>query len=470
MRNENKVVKNVIYGISGLALLLLIISLGAQTPSSAQLPPGVDGNNKNNTTIFENRIHQGENYVKLLAQDMENRLKKVAAILELTSMLPEVKNTSSAHMLNDTIEQLKGMPQNADIPKRQVAKDILGKYGEFRVVFFVMPNGDMYIEEPYSYQENLSKTNFAFREYYKGAINNHDTFLGNVIVSASSGQNQAVIAVPIYSGVNGSLTGIWAGGLDLNDFNESPQLLNLSNNERIVYVDSLGQVVADSDKQLSYQNESFANLQGFKNAVNGKSGTIKGIVNGTEMLVSYYPIKALSSNWAVLLIQPYHGNSVSSSSTYALTNNSIMKNEMQELLLQNTSKSKPAPVRHPGQPSHEVVFALPLRDDGNVYSGTVTFTASKPIEVEVLHTYSPKEKPDSLHGEPYHAVLPGNKSIAITHLRDIVDVPIEINGTGISSGSFDFVGNALVFHKTTGEPFTVTYTVDAVVKDLNTNN
>jgi hypothetical protein len=52
----------------------------------------------------------------------------------------------------------------------------------------------------------------------------------------------------------------------------------------------------------------------------------------------------------------------------------------------------------------------------------------------------------------------------------MVDVPIEINGTGISSGSFDFVGNALVFHKTTGEPFTVTYTVDAVVKELNRND
>ena len=82
----------------------------------------------------------------------------------------------------------------------------------------------------------------------------------------------------------------------------------------------------------------------------------------------------------------------SSSSTYALTNNGIMKNEKQELLLQNTSKSKPAPVRHPGQPSHEVVFALPLRDDGNVYSGTVTFTASKPIEVEVTsHLFSKGE-------------------------------------------------------------------------------
>jgi hypothetical protein len=467
----NKAVKNTIPGISGLSLLLLAVSLGTQTPSNAQFSPDMNGNN-NSATSLENRIHQGENHVKLLAKDMENRLEKGGAILELTSMLPEVKNTSSSHMLNDTIGQLKGIPQNVDIPKRQVANDILEKYGDFQTVFFVMPNGDMYIEEPYARQENLSKTNFAFRDYYKGAINIHDTYLGNVIVSASSGQNQAVIAVPIYSGANRSLTGIWAGGLDLNNFNVDLQLLNLTNNERLVYADNLGQVVADSDKQSSYLNESLANLQGFKNAVNGKSGTVKEMVNGTEMLVSYSPIKALSNNWAVLLFQPYQGNSVSPSSTYALTNNDIMKNGKQEgeLLLQNTSKSKPAPVRHPGQPSHEVVFALPLREDGNVYSGTVTFTASKPIEVEILHTYAPKETPDSLHGEPYHAVLPGNKSIAITHLRDIVDVPIEINGTGISSGSFNFVGNALLFHKTSGEPFTVTYTVDAVVKDLNKNN
>jgi hypothetical protein len=139
---------------------------------------------------------------------------------------------------------------------------------------------------------------------------------------------------------------------------------------------------------------------------------------------------------------------------------------LEEITIQNTSMSVPAPVRHPGQPSHEVVFALPLRTDGNIWSGTVTFTASKPIEVEVLHTYAPIENPDSTHAEPYHAVLPGNKSIAITHLRHLVDVPIEINGTGISSGTLNFAGNALVFHKTSGEPFTVTYTIDAVAKEL----
>jgi hypothetical protein len=135
-------------------------------------------------------------------------------------------------------------------------------------------------------------------------------------------------------------------------------------------------------------------------------------------------------------------------------------------IVQNTSMSAPAPVRHPGQPPHEVVFALPLRDDGKIGSGKVSFTASKPIEAEILHMYSLQQPIDESHGEPYHAVLPGNRSIAISHLRDIVDVPIEINGTGISSGSFEFAGSALVFHKTNGEPFTVAYTIDAVAKDM----
>jgi hypothetical protein len=54
----------------------------------------------------------------------------------------------------------------------------------------------------------------------------------------------------------------------------------------------------------------------------------------------------------------------------------------------------------------------------------------------------------------------------IVHLRDVVDVPIEINGTGMSSETFELIGSALVFHKTTGEPFIVTYTIEAQVKSL----
>jgi len=135
-------------------------------------------------------------------------------------------------------------------------------------------------------------------------------------------------------------------------------------------------------------------------------------------------------------------------------------------IVQNTSMSVPATVSHHGQPLHQIVWALPLREDGKIWSGSASFTASKPIEVEIIHDYIPQQPIDEKHGEPYNFIAPGNRSIAITTLKDIVDVPIEINGTGLSSGSFEFAGSGLVFHKASGEPFTVTYTIDAVAKDV----
>ena len=115
----------------------------------------------------------------------------------------------------------------------------------------------------------------------------------------------------------------------------------------------------------------------------------------------------------------------------------------------------------------ETVFALPLRDDGKIWTGVVTFTASKPIEIEVLHSYDPKILPDAQHGEPYHATLPTNQTIALSTMTMFTDTPLRVTDMPISTGSLVFTGSALVFHKTSGEPFTVTYTVDAVAKKPN---
>jgi hypothetical protein len=69
-----------------------------------------------------------------------------------------------------------------------------------------------------------------------------------------------------------------------------------------------------------------------------------------------------------------------------------------------------------GKIPHQIVFALPLRNDSKIWTGTVTFTASKPIEIEVLHLYKPQSTIDAKHGEPYHATLPNNMTIAISIL------------------------------------------------------
>ena len=67
-----------------------------------------------------------------------------------------------------------------------------------------------------------------------------------------------------------------------------------------------------------------------------------------------------------------------------------------------------------GKVPHQIIFALPLRNDSKIWTGTVTFTASKPIEIEVLHGYKPQSAVDAEYGEPDHAILPNIKTVAIS--------------------------------------------------------
>jgi hypothetical protein len=169
----------------------------------------------------------------------------------------------------------------------------------------------------------------------------------------------------------------------------------------------------------------------------------------------------------ILVIMAAVGSSVQSQLSAAFVSNATISDE--RYVGQKTEMSNPAsPTVTPhGKVSHQIIFALPLRNDSKIWTGTVTFTASKPIEIEVLHGYKPQSAVDAEHGEPYHATLPNNKTVAISTMTLFTDTPVKVTDTPISTGSLQFTGSALVFHKTSGEPFTVTYTVDAVARTPN---
>jgi hypothetical protein len=260
----------------------------------------------NNNTVTNATIATNNLITNILAKNLENHLLKAGAILNVTSKLPQVRNISSANLLNQTLKTLHGIPKDADIQKRQVAQNILSNYRDFQVIFFNMPNGDIYFDEPYSRQQMLTTTNFAFRDYFQGAVRIHDIYLVNPYISASSGQLQSAIAVPIYSlKDNSTLIGVWAGGLDFGVLSKELQSLNLTaDGKRVVYVGHNGQKIADSDVIKSKISESFANLNSFKNAINGQSGSVLDTIDNTKILVTYEPVNAFHNTWVVLLMQP----------------------------------------------------------------------------------------------------------------------------------------------------------------------
>jgi hypothetical protein len=111
----------------------------------------------------------------------------------------------------------------------------------------------------------------------------------------------------------------------------------------------------------------------------------------------------------------------------------------------------------PGHESHELAFILPPRNDGGVYSGVLTYTASKPVEVVVLHNYDPQNStavPEAYGTELTSPLPDGTGNVALT----LFQPPYE---AGINSASVPFTGNALALHTLEDDPFTATYTVNA---------
>jgi hypothetical protein len=119
--------------------------------------------------------------------------------------------------------------------------------------------------------------------------------------------------------------------------------------------------------------------------------------------------------------------------------------EPQMFAIQKTEKSMQDPL--PGHEAHQIVIALPPRDDGKMYSGQVTYSASKPVEVVVLNPFNATAT-DEQHGQPLNAPF-GNGSVAISVMN-------QFNGQ-YNAGSTTFTGAALALHNINGEPFSVTF-------------
>src|SRR5215813_1326988 len=114
----------------------------------------------------------------------------------------------------------------------------------------------------------------------------------------------------------------------------------------------------------------------------------------------------------------------------------------------------------PGHEHHQAVVVLPVRTDGKIWVGTISWTASKPVEVRLLYDYNSTLPPDAIHGKPATAPF-GTGQAAISLIKPFNS---GAEAASFNSGSLSFVAKQVAFHTIDGTPFTVTYAVDAVAK------
>ena len=258
---------------------------------------GQDDTNNNNSLLYQ--LANNGTLAKIISSNLVNYLNESASILRITGIMQEVSNAQYSDKINSSLH---GISESDDIEKRQIADSILEHADAFEAITYLLSNGDMYMEEPYNRQLGLTRDNFAYRDYYQGAVNTKQAFLGDVIMSSSTGEKVALISVPIYLKEGSSLVGIWSGVLNLDKFNNMLRALSLPEDIRVVFIDGNGQKVGDSNYLLSNNFESFVDLNSFKLGKSGKSGNVSEVINGTKYLYSYAPASILSKTWIVIVM------------------------------------------------------------------------------------------------------------------------------------------------------------------------
>src|ERR687898_1505742 len=142
-----------LFGI--IAISSSIILFSANSPSISSIyAQDTHYYNNNNTNENNNSpiLHELENIKNIL----ESKVTKLATALQIASSLPQMLQPPDINLIDPKVN---GIPEDADIEKRKIAKILLDQFNEFLSVVFLLNNGDVYFDEPFERQLNLTTNN-----------------------------------------------------------------------------------------------------------------------------------------------------------------------------------------------------------------------------------------------------------------------------------------------------------------------
>ncbi len=287
-----------LFGIITISIILFSANLPSISIYAQDIQYYYNNINENNSSL----LNDLENIKNIL----ESKVAKLATALQIASNLPQILQPPNINLVDPKVN---GIPEDADIEKRKIAKILMDQFKEFNSILYYFNNGDIYFFEPFQDQLNLTATNFSFRDYYQVVNQTKKTYVSDAIISkATTGRNLAVIATPVINKDN-NMTAILSGTINFNNYDEFLQTLNLQNNTRLVLVDKNGVKIGDSNEnetsasKESFEKKQFSNLTSVKLALKGKSGSIEEKFDGKESQITFLPYDLFQNKRILLLIQ-----------------------------------------------------------------------------------------------------------------------------------------------------------------------
>jgi hypothetical protein len=297
-------IPSLLFGIIGISSSIILFSAAANSSSISSIYAqdiryyNNNINENNNSPI----LHELE-YIKNI---LESKVTKLATALQIATSLPQMLQPPDISLIDPKV---KGIPEDADIEKRKIAKILLDQFEELNSTLYYFNNGDIYFFEPFQDQLKLTATNFAFRDYFQIVNQTKKTYVSDAILSkATRGTNLAIIATPVINKEN-NMTAILSGAINFNNYDKFLQSLNLQNNSRLVLIDKNGVKIGDSNQnetsasKESFDKKQFSNLTSFKLALEGKSGSIVEKFEGKESQITFLPYNLFQNKRILLFIQ-----------------------------------------------------------------------------------------------------------------------------------------------------------------------
>jgi hypothetical protein len=293
-----------------------------------------DFDNRSQTSNFLNKLPLNTTdkftILNLFANLLDSKISRAVDDLEISSRDETLREVQ---FLKNVSSNYNGIHSILDLDKKNLAKDILQRNTDIASIFFVLPNGDIYLGEPYMDQEQLPRINFADREWYKGVVKNNQTYISSIFMSASINAPAIAIAVPVYSPTSNldsqvdssSLSGYWVGIINLKSLEDFFESLSLINQDQFILIDHNGTEFLDNRNSKigpahssSHENESslsssdnltkqkiletFDYFDLFKDTGN-ETGTAYDKFNINDQVWMFWKsVKVKDSNWYVVLV------------------------------------------------------------------------------------------------------------------------------------------------------------------------
>ncbi len=225
----------------------------------------------------------------------EEKIIQAKSMIEITAKMKHMRSTDYA---DQSSNEYYGLEKTLESEKRESLQNILDSTPSFISVGFFLNDGTLYILEPFSEQEKFKFENFAFRDWFDGAMNSEGVYVSKVFDAQPDHANVIAISKKITDENNQTL-GILTGIIDLDLIKND---LVKNKNSEFFLVDHNMNLIINSNK---YDVLFFENWKSVKLALAGEQGIKTQKIDGTLMTIFYYPIVMGSNTWAFVSAIPY---------------------------------------------------------------------------------------------------------------------------------------------------------------------